>query len=164
MEARDPLEDTPPEDLNKDVVIRSCIEEDRLLYTVMAIENDCQICPHGAFRLTENHEVERNVAFRGLPTSKCFSLANYSHFRNCQDSIKRMALLEDDAVFQANFLDEVQQDLPIGCWSIQKDSMGQTAVIRHNAWAGFVAYHEACTNDFGSVYVGDGLKNTEICH
>lgn len=41
VEERDPLEDTPPEDLNKDVVIRSCIEEDRLLYTVLAIENDC---------------------------------------------------------------------------------------------------------------------------
>lgn len=38
---RDPLEDTPEEDPNKDVVYRSLIEEDRLLYTVMAIENDC---------------------------------------------------------------------------------------------------------------------------
>lgn len=63
---RDPLDDTPPEDPNKGIVFRSLIEEDRLLYTVMAIENDCSICPHGAFRLTEDHEVERNVAFRGL--------------------------------------------------------------------------------------------------
>jgi len=63
---RDPLEDTPPEDPSKGIIFRSLIEEDRLLYTVMAIENDCQICPHGAFRLTEDHEVERNVAFRGL--------------------------------------------------------------------------------------------------
>ena len=38
---RDPLEDTPPEDPNKGVILRSLIEEDRLLYTVMAIENDC---------------------------------------------------------------------------------------------------------------------------
>ena len=144
MEERDPLEDTPPEDPNKGVVIRSCIEEDRLLYTVMAIENDCQICPHGAFRLTESHEVERNVAFRGLPSNKCFNLNNYSHFRNCQDSIKKMALLEDDAVFHADFLDEVSTDVPIGSWSIQKDCTGQTAIIRHNVWAGFTAYHTAC--------------------
>lgn len=37
----DPLEDTPPEDPNKGVVRRSLTEEDRLLYTVLAIENDC---------------------------------------------------------------------------------------------------------------------------
>ena len=40
-EEQDPLEDTPPEDPNKGIVYRSLIEEDRLLYTVMAIENDC---------------------------------------------------------------------------------------------------------------------------
>ena len=40
-EERDPLEDTPPEDPNKGKVFRSLIEEDRLLYTVLAIENDC---------------------------------------------------------------------------------------------------------------------------
>ena len=82
-EERDPLEDTPPEDPDKGKVYRSMTEEDRLLYTVMAIENDCQICPQGAFRLTEAHEVERNVAFRGLPSGKVFSLSFYSHFRNC---------------------------------------------------------------------------------
>ena len=65
-EERDPLEDTPPEDPNKGIISRSLIEEDRLLYVVMAIENDCQIVPHGSFRMTEAHEVERNVAFRGL--------------------------------------------------------------------------------------------------
>lgn len=75
-----------------------------------------------------------------------------------------MALLEDDAVFHADFLDEVATDAPTGCWSIQKDCTGQTAVIRHNVWPGFTAYHTACSNNFGSVYVGDGLKNLEICH
>ena len=82
-EERDPLEDTPPEDPEKGKVFRSMTEEDRLMYTVMAIENDCQICPQGAFRLTEAHEVERNVAFRGLASGKVFSLSFYSHFRNC---------------------------------------------------------------------------------
>lgn len=90
----------------------------------MAIENDCQICPHGAFKLTEDHEVERNVAFRGLPIEQCFSLANYSHFRNCQDEAKKQLLLRDDAVYQPDFLDEVSSDLPSGMWSCQKDVTG----------------------------------------
>ena len=118
QEERDPLEDTPPEDPNKGKIFRSMIEEDRLFYTVLAIENDCQICPHGSFRLNEQHEVERNVAFRGLSQSDCFSLARYSHFRNVQDAAKKELLLEDDAIFQPNFLDEVATDLPIGGWCI----------------------------------------------
>ena len=88
----------------------------------MAIENDCQICPHGAFRLTEEHEVERNVAFRGLQGEECFKLSNYSHFRNVQDEDKKELLLRDDAVFQPDFLDEVSTDQPAGMWSCQKDT------------------------------------------
>ena len=162
-EEQDPLEDTPPEDPTKGIVYRSLIEEDRLLYTVMAIENDCQICPHGAFKLTEDHEVERNVAFRGLSSEKCFALSSYSHFRNCQDEAKLQLLLQDDAVYQPDFLDEVSTDLPSGMWSCQKDVTGQTAIIRNNVWAGFTAYHKACSEDFGCIYVGDGLKNLELC-
>ena len=71
-EERDPLEDTPPEDPNKGVVYRSLIEEDRLLYSVMAIENDCQICPHGAFRLTE---AERDAIHKAAGPTKASKFA-----------------------------------------------------------------------------------------
>jgi len=71
-------------------------------------------------------------------------------------------LLEDDAIFQPNFLDEVADDMPQGCWSIQKDSTGQVAVIRNNVWAGFTAYYKVSSNDFGGIYVGDGLKNLDL--
>lgn len=66
VKERDPLEDTEEEDPEKDFVARNLTEVDRLYYTVLAIENDCHIVPHGSFRLTEKHEVARNVAFRGL--------------------------------------------------------------------------------------------------
>ena len=158
----DPLEDTPEEDSQKDFVARSLIEEDRLLYTVLAIENDCNIVPHGAFRLTERHEVERNVSFRGLSKEDCFKLQKYSHFRNCQSDLKKKALLEDDAVFQPDFLDDVWTDQPQGAWSIQKDSSESTAIIRHNEWAGYTAYAKVGSQTFGGVYVGDGLKNTNL--
>lgn len=71
-------------------------------------------------------------------------------------------MLEDDAIFQPNFLDEVADDMPQGCWSIQKDSTGQVAVIRNNVWSGFTAYNKVSSNDFGGVYVGDGLKNLDL--
>ena len=158
----DPLADTPEEDESKGIVRRSLIEEDRLLYTVLAIENDCQIVPQGAFRLTENHEVERNVSFKGLCQADCFNMQKYSHFRNCQDERKKAGLLEDDAVFQADFLDDMWSDQPTGCWSIQKDSNATSAIIRHNVWAGYLAYHKKATQEFGGCYVGSGLKNTDL--
>ena len=37
------------------------------------------------------------------------------------------------------------------------------AVIRNNVWAGFTAYNKASSNDFGGIYVGDGLKNLDLC-
>jgi radial spoke head protein 9 len=141
----DPLEDTPPEDLNKGFKPRNLIEEDRLLYTVLAVENDCHIVPHGSFRLTQDHEVERNVSFRGLSHEECFSLNKYSHFRNVQDERKKALLEEDDAIFQPDFLDECHTDKPTGVWSIQKDSNCRTAIIRNNSWAGYTAYHQAGT-------------------
>ena len=129
---------------------------------MLAIENDCQIVPQGAFRLTENHEVERNVSFRGLCDKSCFDLGKYSHFRNCQDSAKKEGLVADDAVFQPDFLDDVDGDQPLGCWSIHRDCNGGTAIIRHNAWAGYTAFHKKSTQEFGGCYVGNGLRNTDL--
>ena len=63
---RDPLASSSEEDPLKDFIPRNLTEEDRLLYTVHAIENDCNIVPQGSFRMTEAHEVERNASFRGL--------------------------------------------------------------------------------------------------
>lgn len=143
-------------------MFRSLIEEDRLLYVVLAIENDCQIVPKGAFRITDVHEVERNVSFRGLTADQCFTLEGYSHFRNCQSEAKLASLLEDDAVFQPDFLDEVSTDLPKCMWSIQKDTTGRIAIIRNNIWCGFTAYHRACSGDFGGIYVGEGQKNLDL--
>lgn len=158
----DPLEDTPEEDPNKGFKPRNLIEEDRLYFTVLAIENDCNIVPQGAFRLTHSHEVERNVTFRGLNCTDCFDLNKYSHFRNVQNEVKKSLLQRDDAIFQPDFLDDVSSDRPLGMWSIQRDSTDRTAVIRNNVWAGYTAYHCSGTDKFGGVYVGDGLKNLDF--
>lgn len=71
---RDPLASSSEEDPLKDFIPRNLTEEDRLLYTVCAIENDCNIVPKGAYRMTEDHEVERNASFRGLCNTTAFEL------------------------------------------------------------------------------------------
>lgn len=49
----------PPKDLTGNTSYPSClntlIELDRLVYVVHAIENDCNIAPIGAFKLTPTH-------------------------------------------------------------------------------------------------------------
>jgi hypothetical protein len=64
-------------------------ELDRLYCVVLAIENDCQIAPVGAFRMTPEHQVRRNETFRGLSSAESHDLKNYVHFRNVQQSSKK---------------------------------------------------------------------------
>ena len=40
------------------------------------------------------------------------------HFRNAQDETKQQNLEADDAIFQRDFLDDVESDKPKGCWSL----------------------------------------------
>lgn len=57
-------------------------EIDRIHYVVLAIENDCQIAPMGAFKMTSQHQVRRNEAFKGLNPAQSLQLSSYCHFRN----------------------------------------------------------------------------------
>ena len=41
-------------------------EEDRLAYTVHAIEEECQLVPLGALRMITCHELRYNEQFKGL--------------------------------------------------------------------------------------------------
>ena len=65
----------PPKDLT---------ELDRVNFVVNAIENDCQISPVGAFKMTSAHQVRRNEAFKGLSCEASVCLSSYCHFRNVQ--------------------------------------------------------------------------------
>ena len=62
----DPLASSEEEDPNALVKPIDLKEVDRLHYLVRAIENDCQVVPQGAFKLTTSHEISRNEAFKGL--------------------------------------------------------------------------------------------------
>jgi radial spoke head protein 9 len=59
-------------------------------------------------------------------------------------------------------LDDVTVDRPEGVWSIQSDSSGNVAILRNMIWPGYFAYHKVGTNIFGSVYIGEGLKNADL--
>jgi len=115
---RDPLASTEEEDPASKIIPINCKEIDRLHYHICAIENDCHIVPQGSMKLTSAHEVARNEAFQGLNAEEAFKIDFYSHFRHVQDAQKRDGLEADDAIFLRNFLDDVHNDQPKGCWTI----------------------------------------------
>lgn len=41
-------------------------EIDRVRFVVCAIENDCQVAPIGSYKMTAQHQLRRNEAFKGL--------------------------------------------------------------------------------------------------
>lgn len=141
---------------------RDLTELDRLTTVVCAIENDCQICPVGSFKMTPDHEVRRNEAFRGLNCDDSGKLENYLHFRNVQTQEKRAALDEPTAPFNPQFLEAASDDQPKGCWTLQRDERQETTVVRSLMWPGYSFYHKSGTRNFGAIYIGDGLKNLEL--
>jgi hypothetical protein len=55
-------------------------ELDRLSYTVLSIEIECQLVPVGGLRVTEKHELRYNDAFQGVSLQE-INLDQFQHFR-----------------------------------------------------------------------------------
>jgi len=68
----------------------------------------------------------------------------------------------EDAIFKADFLDPISDDLPIGSWSLQSDNSKTQITLRSLLWPGFVAYHRANSPIFGYAYFGNGIRNDDL--
>lgn len=53
---------------------RNLTELNRLAVVVHAIENDCHLCPMGAYKMTPRHELRRSEAFKGLDSANACQL------------------------------------------------------------------------------------------
>jgi len=160
---KDPLASTEEEDPMANFVPRNLTELDRLQFVVYAIENECHIVPKGSFRLTDQHEVRRNNAFRGLSIDQACQLENYSHFRAVQDHVKQANLEKDECVFSPDFLDEAADCHTKGSISAVRASTKQNvAMMRNHQWPGYTTYHVAGTSQHGAFYFGEGLKNLDL--
>lgn len=67
-----------------------------------------------------------------------------------------------EGIYNNDFLDNADEDKPVGTWSVQKDTLGSTAVLRSKLWPGFYAYHKTNSNIYGSMYIGNGCKALDI--
>jgi len=137
-------------------------ELDRLSYVVCQIDSDCQIIPRGALKKTPLQEVRRNEAFRGLKADQAFDICNYFHFR--APLLKKNVELNarKEGVYNDDFLDNADEDIPKGSWSVLKDTMGTVAVLRSKLWPGFYSFHKCNSAIYGGFYIGSGCKALDI--
>jgi len=119
--------------------------------------------PKGSIKLTDEHEVRRDNAFRGLSIGEACMIENYSHFRSVQDHLKAAGLEKDDCVFKKDFLDEASTQKVRGAVSAQKVSTKQNvALLRNHVWPGYASYHVAGSKTHGCFYFGEGQKNLDL--
>jgi radial spoke head protein 9 len=74
----------------------------------------------------------------------------------------RELLDKDDAVLHSDILDPIERDTPSGCWSLQFNGNATGVVVRSLLWPGYYSYNALNCKQFGSVYVGDGIKNSDL--
>ena len=141
---------------------KNLTELDRLAATVREIDRACFSVPRGAMKYTPLNQVLCNEAFRGLSREAAFSLNGWVHFRPVQNQKQKDMIARQEAVFSEDFLDEVCADKPNLCWSVIKDTTTTVATLRSQLWQGYYAFHRSNTPIYGSVYIGDGIKNIDL--
>ena len=137
-------------------------ELDRLSYVIRSIEHDCQVVPVGSFRMTPGNELVRSKTFEGLTMSSIKDLKNFGHFRKPEHQDKKDLINRGDSLYNFDFLDPVDKDIPKGSWSHFIDPSGSLSCLRSLLWPGFISYHRASSDIYGGVYIGDGVKNSDL--
>lgn len=126
------------------------------------IDFDTAVVPKGAYCVSEEHQVVSAIDFKGLSNMEAASLSSYLHYRPPISIAKLRALARDDVQFYSNFLDPLEEDLPIGCWAIRKEPSATLVSIRSLNWPGYVGFHVPGTPKFGSCYFGYAQKNRDL--
>jgi len=157
-----PIPESEDEDEQKEVILKKFTEADRLAYVIRAIEIECAVVPIGSLKLTPKHNLIYNKRFEGLDIQHALNLNNWMHHRQPLYQEKKKEMEKAEAIFKKDLLDDLEYDLPKGCWTVQSDLSQQLVTIRNLKWHGFIGYHRVKTHDFGYCYFGNGIKNVEL--
>lgn len=134
-------------------------ELDRLSVVVREIERSCAIVPADSMKNTPNGETIENIGFRGIKLGS-EGCASWKHFRGVHENerIKRSVQKEGEL----NYLDELENDIPRGAWSVKKDSSGLKLFVTNKFWEGFLAYARCNSPVYGYIYFGDGRSSNDF--
>ena len=120
---------------------------------------DTSIAPKGLYIKNTLKELKKNDAFSGLKYDDLTKLGSYVLMRPNMQKEKNDLKSREDDIFNPECLDSVE-DSSKETWTVQRDEVNQAVVIlRSRLWPGASAFAKANTNVFGSVYIGDGIKN-----
>ena len=73
----------------KKIPKKNFTELHRLSHVVRAIENDAQVVPQGAYKMTTENELRPNNYFQGLNKDNALSYLSWLHFRSPQTKTGR---------------------------------------------------------------------------
>lgn len=113
--------------------------------------------------LDARHRVVRSNTYHGLSMDAAMDKSTFLHMRKpCQHDKKKV--FEQKGLTQGtDFLDCIECDEPEGCWSLRYDAAAACAHLRHNVYAGFVAFATVAPHGgFGYAYFGDGIRNDDL--
>lgn len=64
-----------------------------------------------------------------------------------------------DCIFKFDFLDPIQNPT---LWSIQTNTTEDLVTVRSFQWQGYLAYHFLNRKEFGGIYFGQAMQNTDV--
>ena len=60
-----------------------------------------------------------------------------------------------------DFMDTIENDIPLGVWSVQNER-GLNTVLRNLNWSGLIAYGVPGSRFYGCTYFGTGEPNYDL--
>lgn len=137
-------------------------EEDRLASIIFGIDKEARIVPRGAYIQEPTGLVYQSRTFAGLTVSEASKLCNYVHFREGLKVLEKTLLQKADLDKSVDFMDPIDEDIPLGCWSLQFDRGSALTILKNLLWPGYVFFHVPETRRYGSIYFGTGEKNIDL--
>ena len=85
------------------------------------------------------------------------------HLRPCEQKDKIDQASREEDIFNHEFLDNAALQKPDQSWSISKDEFNlANIVLKSRVWPGFTAFARANAPIYGSLYIGNGLRQLDL--
>ena len=143
---------------------RKLTEEERLAFTVRAIDDECCIAPVGQSFLSPTGVVTADPAFSGLPLPQLPSLSQWGHYRDPVTAEAKARIRKAAPSNCYDWMDAVLPELegaPASDWVVQVAEGGLTVRLRSLQWLGWEVTAQA-GGRWQAGYFGYGERNEEL--
>ncbi|KAL0205313.1 hypothetical protein P9112_000620 [Eukaryota sp. TZLM1-RC] len=138
-------------------------EAQRLAAIVDLIANDTSVVPRRAYKKSVEGTVVKNKLYEGLPPQHCTDLSHFMHLRPISTDITDPNTIAEkglDLVFDC--LESIKDDIPHGCWAVEKFETESLVGLRSLLWLGYVFFASFEEPFYTGAYFGDGIYNNDI--